>query len=142
MAKSIRHAHGLNRMYLEQSAVARAAGEAKIREADRLECEAWNAIMFCGGPAQPSPTIGRALNAGYDFLEVQCKRCDRRSLVDLKQVRRPISTEVWKLEGKLDCTNCRRARWKPEAFIVGLTSVGPGREPTRQARRQKGRDVA
>jgi len=31
------------------------AAEAKIREADRLECEAWNAIMWAGGPAMPSP---------------------------------------------------------------------------------------
>ena len=31
------------------------AAEAKIREADRLECEAWNAIMWAGGTAMPSP---------------------------------------------------------------------------------------
>ena len=46
----------------------------KIREADRLECEAWNAIMWAGGPAMPSPgdpqaepTIGKAINGGYAF---------------------------------------------------------------------------
>jgi len=40
--------------------------------ADRLECEAWNAIMWAGGPAMPSPgepqaepTIAKAINGGY-----------------------------------------------------------------------------
>ena len=31
-------------------ALIRSAAEAKIREADRLECEAWNATMWAGGP--------------------------------------------------------------------------------------------
>jgi len=35
-------------------------------EADRLACEAWNKRMLgYRGPAQPSPTLGDALNAGY-----------------------------------------------------------------------------
>jgi len=52
---------------------AHAPGEAheKYRKADQLECNAWNAIMFCGDPCQPPPTIGTAL-AGYDFLDVRC----------------------------------------------------------------------
>jgi hypothetical protein len=34
--------------------------------ADRLACEAWNYRMLgYKGPAQPSPTLGDALNAGY-----------------------------------------------------------------------------
>ena len=36
------------------------------KEADRLACEAWNKRMLgYRGPAQPSPTLGDALNAGY-----------------------------------------------------------------------------
>jgi hypothetical protein len=36
------------------------------KEADRLACEAWNYRMLgYKGPAQPSPTLGDALNAGY-----------------------------------------------------------------------------
>jgi len=28
------------------------------------------------GPAQPSPALGDALNAGYGYLEVRCLGCD------------------------------------------------------------------
>ena len=38
-------------------------------EADRLACEAWNKHMLgFQGPAQPSPALGDALNAGYSYL--------------------------------------------------------------------------
>ena len=57
-----------------------------IREADRLECEAWNAIMWAAGPAMPSPgdpraepTIGKAIRDSFDHLEAKCNRCDRVS---------------------------------------------------------------
>jgi hypothetical protein len=47
------------------------------KEADRLACEAWNKRMLgYRGPAQPSPTLGDALNAGYLYLEVRCLGCD------------------------------------------------------------------
>jgi hypothetical protein len=39
-AKGVRHADGLHDTYFEQSKLIRSAAEAKIREADRLECEA------------------------------------------------------------------------------------------------------
>ena len=43
------------------------------KKADRLACEAWNYRMLgYRGPAQPSPTLGDALNAGYLYLEVRC----------------------------------------------------------------------
>jgi hypothetical protein len=51
-------------------ASAQRAAEAR-KQADRLACEAWNARMLgYKGPAQPSPTLGDALNAGYLYLEV------------------------------------------------------------------------
>jgi len=46
-------------------------GDAKqaVREADRAEAEAWSIRMEgCGGPAQPSPTIGQCLNGGLGWL--------------------------------------------------------------------------
>ena len=44
------------------------AAEAR-READKLACEAWTKRMLAfQGPAQPSPTLGDALNAGYLYL--------------------------------------------------------------------------
>ena len=45
--------------------------------ADRLAVEAWNKRMLgFQGPAQPSPALCDALNAGYRYLEVQCLGCD------------------------------------------------------------------
>src|SRR5713226_4214265 len=54
------------------------------KEADRLACEAWNKRMLgFRGPAQPSPTLGDALNAGYLHLEVRCLGCDTHQTVAL-----------------------------------------------------------
>jgi hypothetical protein len=60
------------------------------------KCEAWNAIMWAGGPAMPSPgdpqaepTIAKAINGGFDLLEAKCNRCDRVSLVPLRALRHP-----------------------------------------------------
>jgi hypothetical protein len=50
--KGIRHAHGLHATYFEESQLIRSVAERKIREANRLECEAWNAITG----ATPPPT--------------------------------------------------------------------------------------
>ena len=48
-------------------ASAERAAEAR-KEADRLACEAWNQRMLgYKGPAQPSPTLGDALNAGLSL---------------------------------------------------------------------------
>jgi hypothetical protein len=97
-AKGIRHAHGIHESHYRQSVLIRSAAEAKLREADRLECEAWNAIMWVGGPAmsspgepQAEPTIGKAINGGYDLLEVKCNRCDRVSLVPLRSLKAPTA---------------------------------------------------
>ena len=46
-------------------AAAERATEAR-KDADRLACEAWNKRMLgFQGPAQPSPTLGDAINAGF-----------------------------------------------------------------------------
>src|SRR5258705_1928865 len=89
-AKGIRYAHGIHNSYFEQSVLIRSAAEAKIRDADRLECEAWNAIMWAGGPAMPSPgepqaepTIAKAINGGYDLVAAQGNPGQRVLLVSL-----------------------------------------------------------
>jgi hypothetical protein len=57
-------------------AAAERATEAR-KEADRLAVEAWNKRMLgFQGPAQPSPTLGDAINAGYGYLEVKCLGCN------------------------------------------------------------------
>jgi hypothetical protein len=69
------------------------------KEADRLACIAWHQCMLgFRGPAQPSPTLGDALNAGYLYLEVRCLGCDTHQTVALNIVRRPKSTSIHELE--------------------------------------------
>jgi len=59
---------------------AREAAKKAVREADRAEAEAWSIRMEgCGGPAQPSPTIGQCLHGGLGWLEVECNRCKTRA---------------------------------------------------------------
>jgi hypothetical protein len=71
---------------------AEVAAEAR-KAADRLACEAWNKRMLgFQGPAQPSPALGDALNAGYLYLEVKCLGCNAHQTVALNIVRRPKTT--------------------------------------------------
>ena len=140
-AKGIRQAHGLHQSYYRESVLIRSAAEAKIREADRLECEAWNAIMWAGGPAMPSPgesqaepTIGKALNGGLDLLEASCNRCGRVSLVPLRALKQPPDTPVWKLEAALYCEPCSGGRHysrRQRAHILGLTYARPDTDAPR-----------
>ena len=52
-------------------------GSGSSQEADRLACEAWNKRMLgFQGPAQPSPALGDAINAGFGYLEVKCLGCN------------------------------------------------------------------
>lgn len=98
---------GSVRAKAEQAAAAR-----KI--ADRLACEAWTARMLaCQGPAQPSPTLGDALNAGYGFLEVKCLGCDTSQTIDLSTVRRAKSTPVHELERHMRCRQCSELQGRP-----------------------------
>jgi hypothetical protein len=73
------------------------------READRLACEAWNKRMLAfKGPAQPSPTLGDSLNAGYLYPKSDVplrhqsgRRPEHRG--------RPKSTSVHELERYMRC---------------------------------------
>ena len=79
--------------------------------ADRLACEAWNYRMLgYKGPAQPSPTLGDALNAGYLYLEVRCLGCDTHQTVALDVVRRPKATPIHELERYMRCKDCSQVR--------------------------------
>ncbi len=90
-------------------AAAERATEAR-KEADRLACEAWNKRMLgFQGPAQPSPTLGDALNAGYRYLEVKCLGCNTHQTVALDIVRRPKATPVHELERYMRCRHCSRS---------------------------------
>jgi hypothetical protein len=74
------------------------------KEADQLACIAWNNRMLgYKGPAQPSPTLGDALNAGYEYLEVRCLGCDTHQTVALDIVRRPKHTPIHEWERYMRC---------------------------------------
>jgi hypothetical protein len=91
-------------------AAAERAAEAR-KQADRLAVEAWNKRMLAfKGPAQPSPTLGEAINAGYAYLEVRCLGCDTNQAVALDIVRRPKATPVHELERYMRCKDCSQVR--------------------------------
>lgn len=106
-----------SREVLFASAVRAAAERAydARKRADRLFCEAWNARMLAfNGPAQPSPTMADALNAGFRYLEVKCLGCDNHSTIDLTIIRRSkATTAVYELERALRCKDCSQVRRYP-----------------------------
>jgi hypothetical protein len=57
------------------------------------------------GPAQPSPTLGDALKAGYLYLEVRCLGCDTHQTVALNIILRPKATPIHELERYMRCRN-------------------------------------
>src|SRR3954466_14989281 len=103
-------------------AAAERAAEAR-KEADRLAVDAWNKRMLgFQGPAQPSPTLGDALNAGYRYLEVRCLGRDTNQTVALGIVRRPKATPVHELERYMRCKDCSQVRGYPfkRSHLVAL----------------------
>jgi hypothetical protein len=102
-----------SRDYIYGSTIRATAERAKQarKEADRLACQAWNYRMLgYKGPAQPSPTLGDALNAGYGYLEVRCLGCDTHQTVALDIVRRPKATPIHELERYMRCKDCSQGR--------------------------------
>jgi hypothetical protein len=98
------------------------AAEAR-KNADQLACVAWNKRMLgYKGPAQPSPTLGDALNAGFAYLEVRCLGCDTHNTVSLAIIRRAKTTPVHELERYLRCKDCSQVRGYPfkRSHLVAL----------------------
>jgi hypothetical protein len=90
------------------------ARDRRRKKADQLAWEAWNKRMLAfQGPAQPSPSLGDALNAGYLYLEVKCLGCDTHQTVALDIVRRPKVTPVHELERYMRCKDCSQVRGYP-----------------------------
>ena len=117
LTKELAKSRAMTGMLARRSAEVRGKGEALIREADKLLCESWNEKMWSdGGPAQPSPTIGQAVNGGFPGLEVECSGCHTRSSIDLTALRRPADSFVHTLEGKLRCRKCSK-RARPDARL-------------------------
>jgi hypothetical protein len=115
-------------------ASAERAAEAR-KQADRLAVKAWNdRLLGFQGPAQPSPTIGDALNAGYGYLEVRCLGCDTHQTVALDIVRRPKATPIHELERYMRCKDCSQVRGYPykRSHLVALrtTKISAGDPPS------------
>jgi hypothetical protein len=101
------------------------------RRADRLACDACSKhILAFKGPAQPSPTPGDALNAGYLYLQVRCLGCDTHQTVALDIVRWPKTTPIHELERYMRCKDCSEVRGYPG--ITASRSV-----PPRETKRSK-----
>ena len=83
----------------------------RITRTPRAACVAWNKRMLgYKGPAQPSPTLGDALNAGFAYLEIRCLGCDTHQTVTLDIVRRPKTTPVHELERYMRCKDCSQVQ--------------------------------
>jgi hypothetical protein len=126
-----------SREHLFGSTVRMSAERAKEarREADKLACVAWNNRMLAlKGPAQPSPTLGDALHAGYGYLEVRCLGCDTHSTVALDIVRRSKTTPIHELERYMRCKDCSQVRGYPfkRSHLVALrrTRITASEPPT------------
>ena len=126
-----------SRQYLYGTQIKMSAERAKAarKEADKLACEAWNYRMLgYKGPAQPSPTIGDAINAGYLYLEVRCLGCDTNQTVALDIVRRAKTTPVHELERYMRCKDCSQLRGYPykRSSLVALrpTKISASHPPS------------
>ena len=115
-----------DRMYGAEVRISAQRAAAARREADKLACEAWNKRMLgFHGPAQPSPTLGDALNARYVYLEVRCLGCETHQTVALDIVRRPKTTPIHELEHYMRCKDCSSLRRHPykRSHLVALRTT-------------------
>src|SRR6201991_3274986 len=84
---------------------------------------AWNKGMLGSQRrAQPPPTLGDAINAGYGYLEVRCLGCDTHQTVALDIIRRPKTTPIHELERYLRCKDCSQVQRHPykRSHLVAL----------------------
>ena len=119
LTKELGKARAMAGILAAQSAEMRAKGEALIQQAHKLFCESWNERMWSDGePIDPSPTIDRAINGGFPWLEIQCSRCKTPSDVDLAALKHPRTTFVQDLANGLRCR--KGAKRGPSATLLQL----------------------
>lgn len=102
---------------------------AAYRAAHALACQEWNTRQFIGGDAAPSPAIESAIAAGFELLEVACRRCGRSELVDLALVIWPRGNPVHTLENALRCQRCKGMGRTSRANLVALRPRRPPDKP-------------
>jgi hypothetical protein len=117
---------------------AHTAADSALRQAHRLDCEAWSALQFIGGSEAPSPSIGAAIHGGCELLEVECRHCNHADFVDLAEVTWPRSQPVHTLRKALYRRPCLQTVGKKRRpALVGLR-VRPEPEPAAPAQRKRG----
>jgi hypothetical protein len=95
------------------------AERAARAEAERV-AETWNAGLAARKPAQFSPTIGCAIDAGRPWLRLHCPACRQVYELDLRRIVRPRDFPITALP--LVCeSGCRRQAPRPE--FLGLYAV-------------------
>jgi hypothetical protein len=122
LSKELAKSRAMTTIFAERSAELRERGEALIREADSLACQSWNERMWSdGGPIDPSPTVGQAINGDFPWLEIECSRCKAKRDVDLAALRHVPTTCVHDLANRLVCQKCRKAGKRPAATLLQLS---------------------
>jgi hypothetical protein len=120
-ARELRSAEQTYERARREAEAAHASADAARAKAHRLDCEAWSALQFIGGPEEPSPPIAHALHAGCELLEVQCRHCNHADLVDLADVIWPRERPVHTLRRALYCRRCQTEYGtKRRPFLLGL----------------------
>lgn len=131
-ARELHRTEQLHRELVRKMDSAYATAGDYLRLAHRLACEEWNARQFIGGPAEPSPTIAEALDAGRELLEVRCMRCGHSDRVDLRDVVWPRVRPIHTLASALGCQPCKRdgqRRRAPDLVALCTRNPPPDDEP-------------
>lgn len=137
LKKELANARAMTGILAARAAEKRAAGEALLREADDLACQSWNERMWAdSGPIDPSPTIDRALNGGYAWLEIACARCKRPRSVDLAALPHATTTCIHDLHPRprhpatlREVPKGRQAAGRHAGSIGQTQAIRPGRIP-------------
>ena len=100
-------------------------GSVRAASERATDCGVEQAALGFQGPAQPSPTLGDAINAGFGYLEVKCLGCNTHQTVALDIVRRPKTTPVHELERYMRCKDCSQLQGRPykRSHLVALRAT-------------------
>jgi len=103
------------------------AAEVAADEAARAKCEEvvrrWNDMVRVRRSPDPSPTVGVALTAGYNWLQVYCPACRTVSQVDLATIDVHPRATLAALIPRLSCKRC-----SPRAPFAKLKGIAKLRE--------------
>lgn len=102
-----------------------------------LDCQAWSARQFIGGPEDPSPSIEAALHGGVELLEVQCRHCNHSETVDLALVVWPRERPIHTLKKALYCRRCQDVYGKkrrPDLVALRMREAPGPTAPAKAAR--------